>query len=367
MREWALQVGMQYISPQFNFTASLTWANHFKSDYRISQRKVTRYIKPTEQRSLEDLQRNAIQFQDECRSLIQNYNLDFVLNVDQMGCEYQSNVLRTLEHKGKKTVNVHLGDLNKVTHTYTAQYTIAASGKFLNKVFLCLQEPGGKFGPRVQEKIDQLCDKFKNVHVTCSKSGKLSTNLYDNYLENVLKPYVNENKFLLILDGWTGQTNVHLFDKFKNDKKELTCTRKIIPAGCTAIAQPLDVYMHRQIKLFIKHIQNCTYVLQEQRYLNTRDDAVKLHSIIAHQLSAPVFKNMIEYSWYAAKLINDRDVFANVKEVCFPETVRKPVCSTLNCNNSSFICCSWCKQKFCFICFYDEYHPGSCANYFTNL
>lgn len=48
LQEWAMQAAMQYISDDFKFTASTSWVNEFKSKFRISQRKVTRFVKPTE-------------------------------------------------------------------------------------------------------------------------------------------------------------------------------------------------------------------------------------------------------------------------------------------------------------------------------
>ena len=61
-----MQEAMQYLSEDFNFTASVSWVNEFKSKCRIRQRKVTRFIKPTEKKSLEQLQENARNFQEEC-------------------------------------------------------------------------------------------------------------------------------------------------------------------------------------------------------------------------------------------------------------------------------------------------------------
>ena len=81
-----------------------------------------------------------------------------------MGCEYRMNVNRTLEYRGQKTVEVNIGDMNKVTHSYTVQYTITASGKLLPHVFICLQETQGKFGPTNQKTIDTLTNQYKNVY-----------------------------------------------------------------------------------------------------------------------------------------------------------------------------------------------------------
>lgn len=156
----------------------MSWTNRFKKEYRIRQRRVTKYVKQTEHRSMEEITRLSTEFQADIRLLTSSANLKFVINTDQMGCEYRANVHRTLAYRGQKTVEVHIGDVNKVTHSYTAQYSITASGRLLPKVFLCLQEVTGKFGPRIQNVVDELANLYKNLVITCSKSGKLSTNLY---------------------------------------------------------------------------------------------------------------------------------------------------------------------------------------------
>lgn len=59
----------------------------------------------------------------------------------------------TLSYKGKNVTEMFLGDFSKETHTYTAQYSMTASEKLLPKIFLCLRELAGEFGPRYQKYI----------------------------------------------------------------------------------------------------------------------------------------------------------------------------------------------------------------------
>jgi len=80
-----------------------------------------------------------------------------------------------------------LGDFSKVTHTYTAQYAITASGRLSPKVFLCMQEPQGFFGTRAAAKVKILSEEFENVFVSASKSRKLTKHHFDVYVEKVLK------------------------------------------------------------------------------------------------------------------------------------------------------------------------------------
>jgi hypothetical protein len=204
LQEWAISASFQHLSPGFEFSASTTWVASFKKRHRIVQRKVTKYVSTSEQASIEEIVQSAIRFQNQTKSLISKYNRDYIINTDQTGCAYRGDIKRTLSQKGEKTVQVTIGSLSRVSHSYTVQYAITASGKLLPKVFLCMQEPGGDFGPRVCETIKKLEKEYLNVSVVCSKSGKLTTGLFTKFLENVLKPYVKNNKFLLLIDSWGG-------------------------------------------------------------------------------------------------------------------------------------------------------------------
>ena len=184
-QEWVLQATMQFRN--YKFKASLSWVNKFKKKFRIRQRRITKYVKSTEQRSFEDIEIAAACFQQEIKELAPNFNKDLTINTDQMGCEYRSNVYRTMEHVGQKIVQVHLDDLNKVTHSNTAQYSITASGKLLPQVFLCLQEVSENFGPEKKWMSSQNVSKM--FIFTASKSGKLSTGLVDTYTSVILRPY----------------------------------------------------------------------------------------------------------------------------------------------------------------------------------
>ena len=96
-----------------------------------------------------------------------------------------------------------------------------------------------------------------------------------------------------------------------------TCTIKVIPPKCTPLCQPCDVYFYRQVKNFIKRLQNCSILIEQKREITSREDCIKIHSIVHHQLSAPIFENMLRYAWFASKLTDEREVFMNVNEVCF--------------------------------------------------
>jgi len=86
--------------------------------------------------------------------------------------------------------------------------------------------------------------------------------------------------------------------------------------------------------------------------------AIKIHSLIHNQLSAPAFFPMFKYAWFAAKIIEERSIFLNINAVCFPVNLLKKHCV---CREVSFIKCAWCEISLCFTCFYDKYHSTSCS------
>ena len=82
--------------------------------------------------------------------------------------EYPST--RALAMTGEKTTKGQVKSMNAVTHSYTIMPIISLAGKLIGPLFICLQEPTGKLGPRVKQSLYQA----NNIHVTCSKSGKLT-------------------------------------------------------------------------------------------------------------------------------------------------------------------------------------------------
>jgi hypothetical protein len=192
-----------------------------------------------------------------------------------------------------------------------------AQGRVMSKRQRC-----STFGPQVSKTVENLTEDYGNIVVTCSKSGKLTKKLFVEYLERTLKPYVGENVFLLLVESWGGQADATIYDDtFGKQSGEVTCTVKVILPKCTPLCQPYHVYFYCQMKNLIKKLQHASDLLKEQREITSREDAIKIHSIVRHQLSAPVFENMIKYAWFASKLTSNRSIFNNVNEVCFPVTL----------------------------------------------
>ncbi|KAL6254731.1 hypothetical protein P5V15_014052 [Pogonomyrmex californicus] len=218
LQQWASAAAVQYRSQHFNFTASQSWVNRFKKEHSIRQCKVTRYIKFERAIDVLTILKQAEKFQKKIAKIITKFDHQNLV------CER------------RKINRIFLGDFNKVTHSYTAQYAITAAGELLPKVFLCMQEVQGNFGPRIHTAVQTLMRVYGNVFVTASKSGKLTKNLFNTFVHEIIKPYCKDNNF------------------FKT--------------------------------FYLKHSKFLQKeILQERKELLTRENAIKIHSIIHHQLS----------------------------------------------------------------------------------
>jgi hypothetical protein len=207
-----MSIAFLYISENFSFIASTSWARNFKRKYRIRQCKITKFVSRNNVATLEETVAATERYQQQTRVLMENYSHNFVINTDQSSCQYQMVFNCLLDYQGAKTVLVKKQNLAKTTHSYTLQYTLTASGTLLPFVFLCMQETGNIFGSQVSKTVENLTEDYGNVIVTCSKSGKLTKELFVKYPEMILKPYIRDNEFLLLVDSWGGQADATTYD-----------------------------------------------------------------------------------------------------------------------------------------------------------
>jgi hypothetical protein len=272
-----------------NFIESPCFILNFKKKYRIVSRKVTKIVTKKQNENEDIITQAAKGFINDSRSYFPNYHLDNVWNTDQSGFCYEYYSQRTLDYCGIKTTVLVVNSVESTTHSYTIQPVITASGKLLPKMLLCLQEStGNEFGPYVKESLLQV----PNIQITCSNSGKLTKKHVNDFYKKVLLP-ISKQKILLILDSWSGHADEKLFKKFypaKNNKL------MIIPSKTTSLAQPCDIILFHQWKYFVKRIY--TRVILDLNIINLKDrnNVIKMHSLVHHQLSADVFKPLIQYA-----------------------------------------------------------------------
>jgi hypothetical protein len=222
---------------------------------------------------------------------------------------------------------------------------ISADGRLLSPLFI-VKESGGKFGPRVENTLF----KAGNIYALASKSGKLTSDHFKIWLQNVYLPNVGDNSVLL-LDSWSGHCPAVVRDNINSNKN---VEIKTIPPGTTGQIQPLDVYGFRTWKNFIRHFSDMILLMEPDLILHQRNNILKLQSLVHNQLSSPRFKNFFKYSWFKSCYLNERpNAFENPTDYCFKkyEMARCEICGDV-----AIITCAWCEKSLCLKHFFHEYH-----------
>lgn len=156
---------------------------------------------------------------------------------------------------------------------------------------------------------------------------------------------------MILSDEWSGQKNITAFDEFPRDR---CCTRLLIAAGTTGKIQPLDVYYFGPWKRTVHRIYNYAKLHKIDVDLGQRDNIIKMHSLIHNQFSSEKFLKMGKYAQFKAGLsTDDPGEFESAAQILFPRNSSKlTMCSSQNCSNAAFICCSICNSELCFSHFF---------------
>lgn len=343
VRRWALQKKHELNMTWFK--AGRWWVWQFKKTHNIVSRKITKFVSVSSIHEGTDLEEQCESFLNSVKPRILRYGVSNVYNSDQSGFNLEMHSGRTLTYRGSKTVESVVQSVSSTTHSYTIQPTISADGKLLSPLFLVLKEQTGEFGPRVSEGLFRP----SNVFIEASKSGKLTSELLQTWLEEVFFPNVG-NSSLLLLDSWSGQCNRTVLQVVPQNKHFDLMT---IPKGTTGKIQPLDVFGFRIWKNFVRKFSDTVILLRSDINLHNRNNIIKLQSLTHNQLSSPRFINLFKYTWYKSGYLEERPtVFENPVDFCFKDM--EPICDI--CGEIAVITCAWCKKKLCLKHFFEEYH-----------
>lgn len=311
------------------FKASRTWVLAFKKKHGIVSRAITEYSSRAEQERAEEIAASTEAFRNEFALTEVFYPRRLIWNMDQTGFNYEVINKRTLSWRGERDTIVNVDSKNRITHSYTSQPMVSRDGMTVGKILLCLQEPGGSFGPIVGPRVRALERKLGNIKVYASTSGKMSRDLMVSWIDEVLVPAKQEmmqpddgdtdiypddtigtlpaddfahedasnqsskNDVLLLFDSWSGQKNHHIINHLSQNKVQVLT----IPKHTTSDLQPLDTTFNRQYKKFTKRIMERAAYLDLLRNITSREGIIRMHSFMWDQFSSRVYRDMIRYSW----------------------------------------------------------------------
>ena len=188
LRNWAGQKAREL---GHDFKASDHWLRNFKNRHGIGSRKITDKIGRSKMRNAESIDAAAQAMRIQFTGMRHMFRDRLILNFDQSGFAYEISADRTLSYKGESDTILRVDQANKATHSYTVLPLISREGRAVGKLLICLQESGGRFGPRVSQQVAAAEQRLGNIVVQASASGKMSTELMTQWIQSVLLAYID--------------------------------------------------------------------------------------------------------------------------------------------------------------------------------
>ncbi|CAF1257375.1 unnamed protein product [Didymodactylos carnosus] len=241
LRRWGLKKPRELHIKDFQ--ASEGWLWNFKYRHGICNRRITKLVTKKVVENQEEINQSAKHFVFETNKIIERYSPNQVLNTSQIGIELEPHGNRTLTYSGEKSTWGSVRSLGAATHTYTIQPTITMDRSVLNPLYMCLKQPSGRIGDNVKKNLFHA----KNIVLTCSKSGKLTSSLVTYWVNQCLFPNLR-SKTLLLVDSSPHQVRPEVYEVLKRFEY------RVIPPKTTSIIQPLDVYYNRQHKKIVVYM-----------------------------------------------------------------------------------------------------------------
>ncbi|PIC13293.1 hypothetical protein B9Z55_027916 [Caenorhabditis nigoni] len=330
-----------------NFVGSDSWLNGWKRRFGISSRKITKFVSQVRHKNRDQIERDSKEFVSSTNQILPLYHPSNVYNADQSGFQLEMSTARTLTFTGSRHVHCTVQNVSSTTHSYTVLPLISASGKLHPKIFVTLKEKNGTF-PK--------CGHFTapNLVVTCHTSHIMTKELMKTFFREVVIEKSMPKNALLIIDSWSSWKDTDAIDSVTpraNKIKILT-----IPAGCTGHVQPCDVGIFGAFKKVVKTITNYSQLTNEDYKMHSRDETLKLISLVWWQLCSPKLESWAQYAWFAAGYNVPRPPrFETPAQLLFPCDVAKD-CAIQQCPNIAFMKCIYCNNHLCFEDFIIQHH-----------
>ena len=340
LRSWAMEA-KRTVDPadQLKFKASASWVTKFKQRNRIVSRAITHKVSRATRNNDEQLRVTADDFVSSVRAQINELNLlpKHLFNADQSRFDKELHSHRTLRPKGISPVKAVVGSVSATTHSYMIMPVITADGEILKPTYVLVSEGNGKF-PN-----NKPADP-PNIISFAGRTANMSKAQLSEFYEKVFWKSIPEDRrdVFLLLDSWTPNKDDVLSGLFSPDT--VSFKKRLIPAGCTGLIQPLDVYFFRPYKNFIKYVTD-TIVLSRDTNIWHRDKFLALQSFTLYQFSAPLFRNMIRFAFHKAGYLDEEpEAFQTPIQYCF-DSLTTDCCS--QCEVIAVVRCAHCTQCFC--------------------
>ncbi|KAH6944945.1 hypothetical protein HPB50_006315 [Hyalomma asiaticum] len=218
-----------------NFAASSQYIKRWKQRFGVTMRQSTN----ESQKTPDNFSEAAKAFRSAVNSLRarHDYTPYNICNMDQTMVRMDSPASRTNNVIGESTVRI--ANTGCACRGFTVAFAACASGHKL-PAFIVLKEPSG----RIPTKAFMSLRIPANVRVTASKNGWMTSDKLQEWLARVRGPNNDDVRRLLVLD----QAPIHKTQAAKDAIAERDTDVVYVPAGCTSLLQPADVFWNRPFK-----------------------------------------------------------------------------------------------------------------------
>ncbi|KAH7971207.1 hypothetical protein HPB49_020289 [Dermacentor silvarum] len=207
------------------------------------------------QKTPEDFTEGAKAFRSAVNALriCHEYTFFNISNMDQTMVRMDSPANRTNNVVGESTVRI--ANTGCTRRGFTVALAAGASGHKLPG-FVILKEPSRRIPPKA---FMSLCIPA-NVRVTASKNRWMTSDKLQEWLTRVWGPNSDDVRRLLVLD----QAPIHKTQATKDALEQRDTDVMYVPAGCTSLLQPADVFWNRPLKANLRRMQE-RFIRKEER------------------------------------------------------------------------------------------------------
>lgn len=166
---------------------------------------------------------------------------------------------------------------------------------------------------------------LQNIKAYPAKSANMSKQDLQVFLKDVLWPDLTGRKqVLLLVDSWTANRDDNLYTSTVPDGVDFW--KMLIPAKCTGLVQPADVYFFRPYKNMVKFITDTVLVESDINFWH-RDHFLRLQSFVHYQFSAPRFRNLIRFAFFRCGYVTTHPgKFQTPLQYCFESSLLDECC-----------------------------------------
>lgn len=224
------------------FRASDGWVDNFKArnNFNKSIPKVVQRLSATKRGIYVDVDQLQFEVCVQVMEAIDKYGLDCVLNFDETPAAVIEKP-RTCWGDGSKNRMKILSDANPKT-SITILPTVTASGDRLPLGWIAK----GK----TVDCLRKILNIPKEMYSYFSPSGWINDEIFVNYINDVIRPYLNGRKGALLLDSY----GAHWTEKVLETANKIGLEFILVPKGLTSLCQPLDISFNGPFKIARTHL-----------------------------------------------------------------------------------------------------------------